>query len=720
MKKIIFLLLLLICFSLVGCKDEKTPTVVPTPGETILPTDNPTVVPPTVLPPATVIPPDIEVPTPNPSTPLPPAPTLAAGYCDQGYSITNNDLGEFTVNKKASANQWEGAMIDISGYDSVYSTFSIKFTTVNVKDFAIELIVFGGEPDWAQNINVHHSTITDGEHELLIDFTNVQPVSTKDWNNVPGYFIKDYQVAAVKFALDTAVSTTANLIREDASCVIHELEFRPVVVNEDPYDKDEEYVPSNTTLKFSDENKDKVITKPTFDVNNYKNNAGSNIKPYQLFASGMCIQRDAINRIWGKATNTNNIAIEFKGNLYYGTVKSGEFEVYLPKMNAGGPYNLTIISEAGRITLTDVYIGEVFLLSGQSNMEFQAQHGEAVLKDLYDSSECVNDKIRMLQVGWSTPTTPNTAAITYAQWQSANQSTIAKFTAVGYLFGKQMQEELGVPVGLIANPVGGSSVEFWLSQENFTELQKTYKSYTTSETYMTPSLGYNGMLYPLTGLNLRGVVWYQGESNAYAGKNTEQYYDVALQTYMKQCREMFNNDQLAFTICELARYEGNTYGYSVINEKINLVASKDPYVAVARNLDQGDWFDIHPKDKHQIGYRAGYETLRTFFNVDKPAPIKVTGYTFNSDGTVTITLSDNANLVNGSNGFEVYVNGKYTYDCEVSINGNKLTVKANGTITKVRYGYTCKMTTEIQKDVSKMVTVYDLNGFPLDLFIISK
>ena len=79
-------------------------------------------------------------------------------------------------------------------------------------------------------------------------------------------------------------------------------------VSEEKTEYEEIYVPTNTTLSFSDNNMDKVITEPTFDINNYTNDAGSDIKPYQLFSNGMCLQRDAINRIWGKASQTKNIA----------------------------------------------------------------------------------------------------------------------------------------------------------------------------------------------------------------------------------------------------------------------------------------------------------------------------------------------------------------------------------------------------------------------------
>lgn len=479
------------------------------------------------------------------------------------------------------------------------------------------------------------------------------------------------------------------------------------------------YVPTDSIVSFSDKNADKVITEPTFDISKHTNDAGTNIKPYQIFGNGMCLQRDAVNRLWGKASSTKFIAAELNGKVYYGTVKSKEWEIYLPKMNAGGPYKLTLITEAGRYVINDVYIGEVFYLGGQSNMEWQVGHSGEVLKDLYSTPDCVNDQIRMMGVPWNLQEEPTTEIANNFKWTGANQSTVRTFSAVGYLFGKHMQAELGCPVGLVWAAVGGSTIECWLSEENYNKVKEIYTPYhgKADEIYMNACLGYNGMLYPLAGINVRGVVWYQGCSNAFG---TQTYYDKALKIFMAQCREMFDNENLSFTVCELARYQGLPYEYSIVNANINKVAKEDPYMVVARNLDLGDWFDIHPVNKREIGRRAAYETLRVFFKYDKPEPVKVVDYSFNFDGSVTIKLSSEAELVNGVNGFEVYVDGAYTYDCVVTINGDELTVRAGGEISKVRYGYTCLMNEQIKNDVSKMVTVYDKNGFPLDLFLIEK
>ena len=652
----------------------------------------------------------------------PNAPTLSVGYYDQGYNaMKNRGTDGYTITKYPTAGQWESATLAIANYSSAYSAFSLKFTSENVTNFSIQLYVDCGNPEWATNIQVYHEVITDGEHDVYVDFTYQAPISTSTWDVVSGYYVKDFQIIGIQIVLDTA--DASQLINETGTCVISEIKFHKVG-GETTEDEMTEYVPSNTAVSFSDENADKVNTDATFDITQHTNIATANIQPYAMFSSGMCLQRDAINRIWGTSTDVNYIAAQIGGNVYYGTVDNGEWEIYLPKMNAGGPYKLTIISDAGRITLSDVYIGEVFFLGGQSNMEWQVGHSGEVLQELYSTQDCVNAQIRMVNMGWGYSSEPTLAAANVAHWVGANSNTIRNYSAVGYIFGKQMQAELGCPVGLISAPIGGSSLEFWLSAENYVKVEELYQSYGIEYYYdeenvvTHPSLGYNGLLYPLTGLNVRGVVWYQGESNAFG---TVDYYDDALRIFMEQCREMFNNNaQLAFTICELARYEAYPHAYSVVNEGINNVASTDPYVAVARNLDQGDWFDIHPVDKYTVGQRAAYETLRVFFKVDKPAPITVTSHTFNADGSVSIELSCAASLVNGTNGFEVCVNGEYTYDCNVSINGNTLTVTTSGEITAVRYGYTCEMTDEIKNDVSKMVTVYDENGFPLDLFLISK
>ena len=491
----------------------------------------------------------------------------------------------------------------------------------------------------------------------------------------------------------------------------------PTETKETEIDVLEGYTPSESKYTFSSENLEKVNMNPTFDITQYTGNAGAAIQPYQLFAEGMCLQRDAVNHLWGIAYDTQHIAIKINNKVYYGTVENDEWHVYLPMMNAGGPYKMEIITEVGTKVINDVYIGEVYLFAGQSNMEWQIWISGNKMESLYLDPNVKNDKIRLLHIASPTSNPKNDPSLLLASpitWKGAEKESVRTFSAIAYVFGKKLQEELDCPVGLISTALGGTIIEHWLSESNYELVSQRYKPIIDSKQYtQTPSIGYNGVLYPLKGYTMRGVVWYQGCANTFG---TEVYYNLPLETFIKQCREDYNNENLTFTLCELARYMQDPMAYSTINEKLHAVAKRDERVVVIRNLDLGNWFDIHPVEKRDIGTRAIDETLRVFFNKDFAAPVTVESYKFNEDGTVTIVLSKNVELRNGTNGFEVYDGKNYTYDCNVTVNGNVLTVSADFVIKRVRYGYTCEMTNEIKNDVSKMVTVYDLNGMPLDLF----
>lgn len=481
-----------------------------------------------------------------------------------------------------------------------------------------------------------------------------------------------------------------------------------------------DYVKSEATTEFSAENLKKVSTVPTFEISKYTNSAREILQPYNIFTDGMCLQRDSVIKIFGTApVATKKIAISFRGTTYYGTAGNGSWEVYLPMMTAGGPYEMTVISNIGRITLSDVYVGEVYLLSGQSNMEFTSYWNSSKISDLYENAEaCKNDRIRLLNVQQKREVGQPSEPIKLereVEWQRAEKSTIRAFSAVGYIFGREMEKILDCPVGLICNAMGGSIIEYWMSKETYNEYRKNNSSYIDrSNDVLTNCLGFNGGISPLEGYVFRGVVWYQGESNV---NGNQGYYGNALKALIKNWREFFCNDNLTFTACELARFQQDPYGYSIINEKINEVAKEDPLVAVAVNVDGGDWNDIHPADKHDIGKRAASETLRKFFGKAVNAAPVLESVERVDGRTVKLILNENVELRNGNNGFEVKTSLGWEYIVSVSAERNILTVTSQKEFTAIRYGYRVKLTDEIKADVSKFVTVFDEEGYPMDLFI---
>ena len=484
---------------------------------------------------------------------------------------------------------------------------------------------------------------------------------------------------------------------------------------------EETYKVPVSVVEFSDEDAAKVVTEATFSTGDYTADAKGKILPYDLFSDGMCLQRECVNRVFGKidGANVQNVAILFNGKEYFGEVKNGAWEVYLPKMQAGGPFEMTVVCEAGRITLKDVYIGEVYLLSGQSNMAWKVSQSEEVLESLYaDTEACKNDQIRMLSVPFNPAKTPQKVFLTTPSWDGAWAHSIKNFSAVGYLFGKEMQEELGCPVGLIDTSLGATCIEYWMDPETFDEVSKKTSYYVdTSVHYYTPSLGYNGGLYPLEGYNFRGFVWYQGCANALTPGSD---YAVKFEALIAMLRRFFKNENLTITACELARFYENPLAYSKLNASIAEVAKKDELVGVAYNLDQGEWYDIHPKDKRVIAQRAADETLRLFFGMSKNAPPKLVDWNQVSDTKVELIFNEKVVLKNGSNGFEIFTaGGKGSYECEAKAKGKVVTVTSETPFTRIRYGYTFPVTAETTEDVSKTVTVYDEGGLPLGLFSVN-
>lgn len=482
-----------------------------------------------------------------------------------------------------------------------------------------------------------------------------------------------------------------------------------------------DYIKSESTVSFSDEALSKVNTEPTFEVGRYTNTAEGVLLPYYIFSDGMCLQRDSVIKIFGTAPAAmKKVAVSFREKVYYGEAENGTWEVYLPKMTAGGPFEMEIISNIGRISLCDIYVGEVYLLSGQSNMEFTSYWNSSKVSDLYaDAEACKNDNIRMLNVQQKREIGEPSEPVKFDRelvWQSASSATIRAFSTVGYIFGKELQRQLNCPVGLVCNAMGGSLIEYWMSEATYEEYRVNNTSYIDkTNDVLTNCLGFNGGVSPLEGYVFRGVVWYQGESNV---NGTQGHYDNALRALIADWRRFFDNENLTFTVCELARFGQDPLGYSTVNEKINKVAKEDELVAVAINVDQGDWNDIHPADKHAIGERAASETLRCFFGKQlNTAPLLERAERVDSKN-VKLILDKDVVLRNGSNGFEVKTSLGWEYNVNVSVEGNVLTVSSEKNFEQIRYGYRAEITREIREDVGKFVTVFDTEGYPMDLFLL--
>ena len=432
-----------------------------------------------------------------------------------------------------------------------------------------------------------------------------------------------------------------------------------------------------------------------------------------LYSDGMCLQREKPLRITG-STTASNVAVELCGTVYYGSVDDGRFVIPIPAQAAGGPYTMTVYTENAKKTIENVYVGEVFLCSGQSNMEMLLSWcGDYHMLD----AETANfDEIRLVTIPKRSSQTPE-ETVTDAVWQNATMKTVAEFSCVAFLFAREMHEQLGVPVGVVSASWGGSTAAFWMPEETYKPLSEEIDVYTLDSTEFTPCIGYNGLIAPLTDYTFRGVLWYQGCSNANATAVT---YDRELQALIKSWRKAFSDEALAFTIIELPRYQDATY-WPVIRTMQQRVAKADPLVCMSVSIDLGEFGDIHPKDKTLFGKRAAQETLAMLFGYEQPVYPKVQEVRRISENQVQLIFNgvgEGLLVKNEGNGFEVSSNGKsYRRISGIEWDDRSVTITSQEPIQSIRYGYRIVYTNvAYQDDVTLQVSVWNSYGNPLDQF----
>lgn len=345
-----------------------------------------------------------------------------------------------------------------------------------------------------------------------------------------------------------------------------------------------------------------------------------------FYGDNMVLQQQTQCRLWGKADARKAVSVITSWDNRHYNCKSdgqGHWQLCISTPKAGGPYTITISDGAKRM-LSNILIGELWLCSGQSNMEmpmkgFKGQPVEGANEDIID---CRDASLRLFTVKRNAQLHP--VDTVSGQWQEANISSVRPFSATAYYFGKALRQALNVPVGLIMTSWGGSACEAWMKREWLKEdWLKAYpqiKNAITQENVdqlqqRCPSALYNGMLHPLIGLSLRGVIWYQGEDNV----NRYATYADQLSTLIEGWRKEWGLGDLPFYYCQIAPYD-----YSLIHWKANsallreqqaLVEKKVKNARMAVLLDVGLQYGIHPRKKRMAGERLALLALGNIYKM---------------------------------------------------------------------------------------------------------
>lgn len=365
----------------------------------------------------------------------------------------------------------------------------------------------------------------------------------------------------------------------------------------------------------------------------------------KLFTDGMVLQQKSRVAVWGWAEPGATVRVKPSWSLCSAKATAGadgRWQVSLRTPKAGGPHSLTLSSGAETVKLSDVLCGEVWICSGQSNMEMPVG-GWGKIKD-YEQvlAESANPQIRLLNLKRESAGSPKDDITIWGEgWQSCDSTSLAEFSACGYMFGKNIQAALGVPVGLVNTSFAGSCVEAWMRPETVAkvESEKAFiekgaklepereaakaKGKPFREDY--PSRIYNAMLAPVAPFTARGFIWYQGETNARAGYQ----YRETLPLFLSDVRDIWNQPQMPVYIVQIANFDkvqteaGEESGNAEVREAQLMTAQSDPHAWMAVTIDIGEEKDVHPKNKQEAGRRVALLALEHTYlrNVEGDSPV---------------------------------------------------------------------------------------------------
>lgn len=372
-----------------------------------------------------------------------------------------------------------------------------------------------------------------------------------------------------------------------------------------------------------------------------------------LFQDRAILQRNQPQPVWGRAEPGEHITVSFRGQTVGATTTpDGRWLVYLEPLSAAiEPADLTVTGK-NTVIVRDVLVGEVWLAAGQSNMNRQ-------LSSLPDAAQVVakvnNPLIRQLTVALTAATEPAETVET-SGWQTANPANAGNFSAVAWFFAADLQRKLGVPVGIIHSSWGGSKIEAWLDAPslrsvpawpaieqrwqymtaNYPRIEAEYAAWeTTLKEQLAKGLPppqtmpllprgpgsphaisqlFNGMIAPLQPYALRGVIWYQGESNW----ERPDEYAALFPAMIKSWRAQWGLGDFPFYFVQLPNY-GQTYdpthrSWARLREA-QCSALTLPNTGMAVTIDCGDPNDIHPQNKPTVGRRLAQLALAKTYRI---------------------------------------------------------------------------------------------------------
>jgi sialate O-acetylesterase len=489
--------------------------------------------------------------------------------------------------------------------------------------------------------------------------------------------------------------------------------------------------------------------------------ASAEVRLPKLLSDHAVLQRGRPIHLWGWANPGAHLRARFHDQTVATIADArGEWSMYLQPEQAGGPYVLTISGDGADVTVNDLLLGDVWVASGQSNMEFPLQgFGPAApLKDQEkEIAVATNPKLRLLIVDHKSSDTP-VDDVAHG-WTLCTPETAREFSAVAYFFGREIAAKENVPVGLVDATWGGTPADSWVSlntlgtdpqllpafaaRAEFADQQKNLEATEAAERRETaaakaagqpaprhpwhpfegswlPAALYNGMIAPLTPMSIRGFLWYQGEANSVPERAP--YYAPLFRALIGDWRMHFAQGRLPFLFVQISSFDSSGESWGMIRDAQRRALDVNG-TAMAVSLDVGAAENVHPPDKQTVANRL----VLAARNIVYGEPVRYEGPTFREATLELITNGgegmrvwfDHATGLNFQNskatGFELAGADHHFVPAEASLQGETVLVKSDSVPhpVYVRFGWSGVVQNSLYNNDDLPASTFTSEPFPL-------
>ena len=441
----------------------------------------------------------------------------------------------------------------------------------------------------------------------------------------------------------------------------------------------------------------------------------------EIYTDGMVLQREVPLDIHGKADAGRKVTVKFAGQKVQTVANNrGEWSVTLQPMKAARNQMLVVESDKTKKVFRDVAVGEVWLCSGQSNMAFTLQQAATAARDIPNVSDAdlrffdMKANWQTNDVAWPLSAIDSLNHLQYfapTSWRGATPETAGQFSAVAYYFGKMLRDSLQVPVGLVCNAVGGAPTEAWIDRntletrfpavlndwlhndfiqqwvrERAAKNISNARGASARHPYEPCYLYESGML-PLLQYRVKGVVWYQGESNAHNMEAHERLFKLLVDSW----RTNMKNEEMPFYFVQLSSLNRPSWPW-FRDSQLRLMRQL-PGLGMAVSSDVGDSLDVHPTHKLEVGERlARWALCKTYARKVVPSgPLFSRAWREGSTAVVEFDYADGLTTSDGNplRCFEVAETDGLFYPAEAEISGGKVRLSSDKVRTPhfVRYAW---------------------------------